>query len=272
MDKRLSGGMVPGVCTQQIKPDSMCYSPVHHDRESELAARIQNLNFGASSPNQAQTTVFTVGDYRPKVIASHHSRPPPPPRPMSGTTMYISPSSEDSRTLCSAQSYEPTVYSSSGSQSSVGAATSRSRPKVFYQGNSAANPVPSVRDRSPSPARSIDGLQSVHSYQATAPRALKVHDRRPPQYLPAPPYNALHQHEFLKRRSTSSLSEPWYQSSDEERFGSNAHDLRQVMKRTVADRPVCEWCQYMPIERRQRLCAACEDKLHQKHLNTAGLY
>ena len=256
----------PGVCTQQIKPDSMCYSPAHYDRDSEIAARIQNLNIHAPSPAPStdHTTVISVGgESRPKI--SENRRPPPLTRRVS-SSIYISPSSNASNSrTASADSYDATVYRSSESSKPPSVATVRARPKVFYAGNSTANSH-SSRDRSPSPARSVGELDYV--------RPARVgYAPRPANYVPAPPYNPSHQREHLKSFSTSTLSKPWYHAGpSEDSFASNVRDFRQVSARIITDRPVCEKCRCVPIERRQRLCAGCEQELYQLHSNAASLY
>lgn len=256
-----------GACTQQIKPDSMCYNPVHYDRESEIAARIQNMNIRAPSPdpNADYTTVITVGESKPK--SSENRRPPPPVRRVS-SSVYISPSNPSNSRTASADSYDATVYRSNESAKPPPAsfAIARPRPKVFYAGNSGVSSHSSTRDRSPSPARSMEEIDYVRS-------ARGGYGPRPANYVPAPPYNPSHQREHLKSFSTSTLSKPWYHSgSPEDTFASNARDLRQVSARIITDRPVCEKCRCVPIERRQRLCAGCEQELYQMHSNTARLY
>ena len=263
---------VPGVCTQQIKPDSMCYSPAHYDRENEIAARMQNLNIGTSTPKPSEdrTTVITVGE---KIPENRHSRPPTVTRRFS-SSIYISPSNQsnsshqsnqsnspqqsnpsNSRTQVSTGSYDPTVYRSSETRNPPTLTPIITRPKVYYAGNSALSSHSSARDRSPSPARSVDG-----------------HGMRPPNYVPAPPYNAMHQREHLKSFSTSSLSKPSYPRSLDDFFTSNSRDARQAPARIITDRAVCERCRGVPIERRQRLCAGCQDELYERHSTTAAFY
>lgn len=254
-----------GACTQQIKPDSMCYSPVHYDRESEIAARIQDLNIRVPSPNPSSdhTTVITVGESKPKI--SENRRPPLPARRVS-SSVYISPSNPSNSRTASADSYDPTVYRSNESAKPPSFAIARPRPKVFYAGNSGVSSSSSTRDRSPSPARSMEEIDYVRS-------ARSGYGPRPANYVPAPPYKPSHQREHLKSFSTSTLSKPWYHSgSPEDTFASNARDLRQVSARIITDRPVCEKCRCVPIERRQRLCAGCEQELYQMHSNTARLH
>lgn len=258
--KSASSRVGSGVCTQQIKPDSMCYNPVHYDRENEIAARMQNCNIRAPSPDPSAnyTTVITVGESRPKI--SENRRPPPPTRRVS-SSIYISPSNP-SRTA-SAGSYDATVYRSNESPNPATIAINQ--PKVFYAGNSVANSQSSIRDRPPSPARSVDELDYVRP-------ARSGYGSRPINYVPAPPYNPSHQREHLKSFSTSTLSKPWRHSGSAEDFASNARDLRQVSARIVTDRPVCEKCRCVPIDRRQRLCAGCEQDLYQMHSTDAKLY
>lgn len=260
-----SSRVVSGVCTQQIKPDSMCYSPVHYDRENEIAARIQNFNIRAPSPNPSAdyTTVITVGESRPKI--SENRRPPPPARRVS-SSIYISPSNPSNSRTASADSYDATVYKSNESPKPASIAIARPRPKVFYAGNSAVSSQSSTRDRSPSPARSVDELDRVRP-------ARSGYGPRPVNYVPAPPYNPSHQREHLKSFSTSTLSKPWHHSgSPEDSFASNARDLRQISARIITDRPVCEKCRCVPIDRRQRLCAGCEQELYQMHSNSTRFY
>ena len=266
-DKPGPSRVVPGVCTQQIKPDSMCYSPVHYDRENEIAARMHNLNLCSSSPkpNEHHATVINMGESRPTISENCHSRPPAAPRQVS-SSIYISPSNPsnlpNSRTS-SGPSYDPTVYKSGEPQNQPTITAVRPRPKVFYAGNSAVSSHSSARYRSPSPARSVDEL---------VPSTRGVYGSRPPTYVPAPQYNPLHQREHLKSYSTSSLSKTWYHSSPEDSFGTNSRNAQQVSARVVTDRPVCERCQYVPIARQQRLCSGCEQELYQMHSNTANLY
>lgn len=263
--KSASSRVVSGVCTQQIKPDSMCYSPVHYDRENEIAARIQNCNIRAASPDPSAdyTTVITVGESRPKI--SENRRPPPPTRRVS-SSIYISPSNPSNSRTASADSYDATVYRSNESPNPATIAINRSRPKVFYAGNSVVNSQSSIRDRPPSPARSMDELDYVRP-------ARSGYGPRPVNCVPAPPYKPLHQREHLKSFSTSTLSKPWHHSgSAEESSASNARDLRQVSARIITDRPVCEKCRCVPIDRRQRLCAGCEQELYQIHSNSGRLY
>ena len=256
--------VVSGVCTQQIKPDSMCYSPVHYDRENEIAARMQNCNIRASSPNPSAdyTTVITVGESRPKI--SENRRPPPPTTRVS-SSIYISPSNPSNSRTASAD-YDATVYRSNERPDPATIGINRSRPKVFYAGNSVVNSPSSIRDRSPSPARSMDELDCV-------PPARSGYGPRPVNYVPAPPYHPSHQREHLKSFSASTLSKPWRHSgSAEDSFASNARDLRQVSARIITDRPVCEKCRCVPIDRRQRLCAGCEQELYQMHSHNARLH
>lgn len=264
-DKPGPSRVVPGVCTQQIKPDSMCYNPVHYDRENEIAARMYNLNVRSSSPtaNEDYTTTITVSENRPNI--SENSRPPAAPRRVA-SAIYISPSNSSNCRTVPATSYGPTVYRSSGTQKPSTITAVRPRTKVFYAGNSAVNSHSSARDRPPSPACSVDELDYVHpTRDAYGPRA--------PNYVPAPPYNSHHQREHLKSYSTSSMSNwAWYHSAPEDSFASNSRDVRQVPAH-ITDRPVCEKCRCVPIGRRQRLCAGCEQELHQMHsANTARLY
>ena len=263
--KSASGRVVSGVCTQQIKPDSMCYSPVHYDRENEIAARIQNCNIRAPSPDPRAdyTTVISVGESRPKI--SENRRPPPPTRRVS-SSIYISPSNASNSRTASVDSYDPTVYRSNKSPNPATIAINRPSAKVFYAGNSVVNSQSSTRDRPPSPARSMDELDCVRP-------ARSGYGPRPVNYAPAPPYNPSRQRENLKSFSTSTLSKPWHHSgSAEDSFASNARDLRQVSARIITDRPVCERCRCVPIDRRQRLCAGCEQDLYQMHSNNARLY
>lgn len=263
--KSASSRVASGVCTQQIKPDSMCYSPVHYDRENEIAARMQNCNIRAPSPNPSAdyTTVITVGESRPKI--SENRRPPPPTRRVS-SSIYISPSNPSNSRTASVDSYDTTVYRSNGRPDPATIAINRSKPKVFYAGNSVVNSPSSIRDRPPSPARSVDELDYV-------PPTRSGYGPRPVNYVPAPPYSQSHQREHLKSFSASTLSKPWrYSGSAEDSFASNARDPRQVSARIITDRPVCERCRCVPIERRQRLCAGCEQDLYQMHSNNARLY
>lgn len=266
---------VPGVCTQQIKPDSLCYNPVHYNRENEIAARMQNLNLRVSPAtvtNEDHPTIIPVGDSKPKISENRHSRPPAAPRRVLNT-VYISPSNTlqqsnsssaaNSRTLASS-SYDPAVYRSRETRNPPNVTVVRPRPKVYYAGNTAVNSH-SSRDRSPSPARSVGELDYV-------PTSRGAYDPRSLHYVPAPPYNPQSQREYLKSYSASSLSKPWYQSSPEEAFSSNNRDVRQVSARILTDRPVCEKCRCVPIDRRQRLCAGCEQELRQMYSTTAGLY
>ena len=261
--KSASSRVGSGVCTQQIKPDSMCYNPVHYDRENEIAARIQNCNIRAPSPSPTAdyTTVITVGESRPKI--SENRRPPPPTRRVS-SSIYISPSNPSNARTASAGSYDATVYRSNGSPNPATIAINR--PKVFYAGNSVVNSQSSIRDRPPSPARSMDELDCVRP-------ARSGYGPQPVNYVPAPPYNPSHQREYLKSFSTSTLSKPWpHSGSAEDSFASNARDLRQVSARIVTDRPVCEKCRCVPIDRRQRLCAGCQHNLYQIHSSNARYY
>lgn len=263
--KSASSRVASGVCTQQIKPDSMCYSPVHYDRENEIAARMQNCNIRAPSPNPSAdyTTVITVGESRPKI--SENRRPPPPTRRVS-SSIYISPSNPSNSRTASVDSCDTTVYRSNGRPDPATIAINRSKPKVFYAGNSVVNSPSSIRDRPSSPARSVDELDYV-------PPTRSGYGPRPVNYVPAPPYSQSHQREHLKSFSASTLSKPWrYSGSAEDSFASNARDPRQVSARIITDRPVCERCRCVPIERRQRLCAGCEQDLYQMHTNNARLY
>lgn len=264
---------VPRVCTQQIKPDSMCYSPTHYDRENEIAARMPNLNIGTSTPKPSEdrTTVITVGE---KIAENRHSRPSTVTRRVS-SSIYISPSNQsnsshqlnqsnssqqsnpsNSRTQLYAGSYDPTVYRSSETRNSPTLTPIPTKPKVYYAGNSALSSHSSSRDRSPSPARSVDG-----------------HGMRSLNYVPAPPYNPMHQREHLKSYSASSFSNPSYPRSRDDFFTSNSRrDARQVSARIITDRAVCECCRGVPIERRQRYCAGCQDELWERHSTTASFY
>lgn len=256
------------VCSQQIKPDSLCYNPVHYDRESEIAARIQNINLNSSRPraNEEYTTVISVGDNIPKISENRHSRPSPVEQRRVLSSVYISPSNSSNSRTVSTASYNPTVYRSNGTRSPPTITAVRPRPKVFYAGNSAASANSSTRDRSPSPARSVDELDYIHSNRG-------AYGPRPHDYVPAPPYNSLHQREQLKSYSTSSLSKPrWYHNSPDDSVANNSRDFRPVSARVITDRPVCEKCRCIPIDRRQRLCAGCEQELRQMHSNAARFY
>lgn len=256
MHKSGSSRVASGVCTQQIKPDSFCYSPVHYDRENEIAARIQNCSVRAPSPepNADYTTIITVGESRPKI--SDNRRPPPPTRRVS-SSVYISPSNSSNSRTSAADSYDATVYRSNERPNPATVAINRSRPKVFYAGNSEVNSQPSTRD--PSPARSMDKLGSVRP-------ARSGYGSRPVNYMPAPPYNPSHQREHLKSFSTSTMSKPWYHAG-------SAENLRELSPRIITDRPVCERCRCVYIDRRQRFCAGCQEELYQMHSsNHARIY
>lgn len=267
-NKTGSSGMGPGVCSQQIKPDYLCYNPVHYEREreSEIAARIQNVDIRAPSPEPRtdHTKVIPVGVNRTRT--SENRRPPPPTRRVS-SSIYISPSNPSNLRASTVDTYDPKTYQSSDSpKAPPSISISRPRHKVSYVGNLAQNSRPTTRDRSPSPARSADGMDSDY-------RARGSYGPRPAQYVPAPPYNPPHQREHLKSYSTSSLSRPWFQSgSTDDSYTNTSRDLRQVPARVITDRPVCEKCRCVPIDRRQRLCAGCEQELYQIHSNTARLY
>lgn len=267
-NKTGSSGMGPGVCSQQIKPDYLCYNPVHYEREreSEIAARIQNVDIRAPSPEPRtdHTKVIPVGVNRTRT--SENRRPPPPTRRVS-SSIYISPSNPSNLRASTVDSYDPKTYRSSDSpKAPPSISISRPRHKVSYVGNLAQNSRPTTRDRSPSPARSADGMDSDY-------RARGSYGPRPAQYVPAPPYNPPHQREHLKSYSTSSLSRPWFQSgSTDDSYTNTSRDLRQVPARVITDRPVCEKCRCVPIDRRQRLCAGCQQELYQIHSNTARLY
>ena len=267
-NKTGSSGMGPGVCSQQIKPDYLCYNPVHYEREreSEIAARIQNVDIRASSPEPRtdHTKVIPVGVNRTRT--SENRRPPPPTRRVS-SSIYISPSNPSNLRASTVDTYDPKTYRSSDSpKAPPSISISRPRHKVSYVGNLAQNSRPTTRDRSPSPARSADGMDSDY-------RARGSYGPRPAQYVPAPPYNPPHQREHLKSYSTSSLSRPWFQSgSTDDSYTNTSRDLRQIPARVITDRPVCEKCRCVPIDRRQRLCAGCQQELYQIHSNTARLY
>ena len=265
--KSASSRVASGVCTQQIKPESMCYNPVHYDRENEIAARIQKCNIRASSPDPSAdyTTVIAVGESGPKI--SENRRPPPPPTRRVSSSIYISPSNPSNSRTAAADSYDATVYRSNERPNPATIKMNRSKPKVFYAGNSVVNSQSSTRDRRPpSPARSMDELDSVRPSRSG-------YGLQPVNNVPAPPYYPSHQREHLKSFSTSTMSKPWRHSgSDEDSFASNARDLRQVSARIITDRPVCEKCRCVPIDRRQRLCAGCEQDVYQMHSNYAGLY
>ena len=267
-NKTGSSGMGPGVCSQQIKSDYLCYNPVHYEREreSEIASRIQNVDIRAPSPEPRtdHTKVIPVGVNRTRT--SENRRPPPPTRRVS-SSIYISPSNPSNLRASTVDTYDPKTYRSSDSpKAPPSISISRPRHKVSYVGNLAQNSRPTTRDRSPSPARSADGMDSDY-------RARGSYGPRPAQYVPAPPYNPPHQREHLKSYSTSSLSRPWFQSgSTDDSYTNTSRDLRQVPARVITDRPVCEKCRCVPIDRRQRLCAGCEQELYQIHSNTARLY
>ena len=267
-NKTGSSGMGPGVCSQQIKPDYLCYNPVHYEREreSEIAARIQNVDICAPSPEPRtdHTKVIPVGVNRTRT--SENRRPPPPTRRVS-SSIYISPSNPSNLRASTVDTYDPKTYRSSDSpKAPPNISISRPRHKVSYVGNLAQNSRPTTRNRSPSPARSADGMDSDY-------RARGSYGPRPTQYVPAPPYNPPHQREHLKSYSTSSLSRPWFQSgSTDDSYTNTSRDLRQVPARIITDRPVCEKCRCVPIGRRQRLCAGCEQELYQIHSNAARLY
>lgn len=264
-NKHGSSRVAPGVCSQQIKPDSMCYNPVHYERESEIAARIQNINIRAPSPEPStdHTKVITVGENRTK--SSENRRPPPLARRVS-SSIYISPSNPSNSKTTSTDSYDARVYRSSESPKAPSITISRPRPKVFYAGNSALNSHSTTRDRSPSPARSVDELDCTR-------QARSGYGPRPVHYMPAPPYKPSHQREHLKSFSTSTMSRPWYHTdSTDDSCTNTSRDLRQVSARIITDRPVCERCRCVPINRRQRNCAGCDQELYQIHSNTARLY
>lgn len=254
---------VSGICTQQIKPDSMCYSPVHYDRESEITARIKNLSPYSTAPNPKEdnNTVISVGDNRPKMSENHQSRLPAATRRVPNS-IFISPSNSSnssyqaksipqSRPVHSA-SYDPTVYKSRVSQNQPQVTAFQPKPKVYYAGNMAL----SSRDRSPSPARSVDCLDFVSSSHGSLKQG-------PPNYVPAPPYSSFLQREHFKSHSASSLPE--------DPFASNTRGVRQVSARIISDRPVCEKCKCVAIDRRQRFCAGCEQEVYRTHLTTSDL-
>lgn len=267
-NKTGASGMGPRVCSQQIKPDHMCYNPVHYEREreSEIAARIQNIDIRTPSPEPRTdyTKVIPVGENKTKT--SENRRPPSLTRRVS-SSIYISPSNPSNSRAPTFDSYDPKIYRSSDNPKAPPSVTiSGPRPKVSYVGNSAQNSRLTTRDRSPSPARSVDGTESAYRVRGS-------YGQRPAHYVPAPPYNPSHQREHQKSYSTSSLSRPCYPSgSTDDSYTNSSRGLRQVPARIITDRPVCERCRCVPIERRQRVCAGCDQELIQIHSKTARLY
>ena len=248
-----------GVCTQQIKPDSMCYSPAHYDRQNDIAARIKGLDLHSTAPlpQENHAVVRSVAENRAKMSENPNSRPSAPTRRIA-TSVYIPQSNSSSASqqansmshsrIVPTSSYDPTIYRSSDCRNGTQLVASRSSPKVYYAGNMALE----SRDRPVSPARSANEVDfGGRGYV----------ERRPPNYVPAPPYNS---HHHLKSHSTSCLPE--------DRFGSNSHGARPMNGRVIIDRPVCEKCQSVPIDRRQRFCAGCDQEVYRTHSTTTKFY
>ena len=250
-----------GTCTQQIKPDSMCYSPAHYDRQNQIAAGIKGLDLHSTAqlPQENHTVVRSVAGNRTKMSENHNSRPPAPTRQIANS-VYIPQSNSSSTSpqadsmsqsrIVPTSSYDPTIYRSSDSRNVTQVVSSRPSSKVYYAGNMAL----ASRDRSPSPARAANELDF-------GPSSRGYVECRPPNYVPAPPYNSRHN---LKSHSTSCLPE--------DRFGSNSYGARPMNGRVIRDRPVCEKCQSVPIDRRQRFCAGCDQEVYRTHSTTSRFY
>ena len=285
-----------GICVQQIKPDAWCYSPVHYERENDMSSRMQNMSIQPSSrttnqrstsqsaeqrrqmPEQPSTRNCEQPSSRTRVYAVEEGevtfdddrRHSPHLRQIPSKTIYISPPKESQRM----NGYE-------SSQDTLSGQSSRRRPKVFYAGNC---PQFTGRDQGLSSARSIESLDTEHSAPArstyeqrpTVSQARQPYGQRPaPAYVAAPSYNYLQPNNFLKSQSASSLVKPRHKTSYSDPSSSSPKNVRQIQARPscIPSRPLCERCHQIPIERQQRICAACESDLKEKHrVSTARLY
>jgi hypothetical protein len=252
------------ICTQRIKPDSMCYSPTHYD---DMMGRMTGLSVyptnytndyrpsERSSYEAPSTIVRNPNTSRAYTNENEVTKPRPPERRVSSATIYLQPPRTDSYGIPRrAAVCDATQYSSQEQEQPR-------QSKVYYAGASDiyAGKDQGLRSRS---YDSMDTSLSSHS-SGRVP-----YDAQPPNYRPSPPpYQSIKQARASINHSTTSSQRPWYlDNGSEPVLGSSAPaNLRAVSARIIADRPVCESCLQVPIDRQQRICAGCVEEHRHRH-------
>lgn len=236
-----------GICTQKIKPDSLCYNPNHYDN---MAGKMQGLNIRQSngdvdwrrsdhfnpSRNSDRRSLYdnVIEPDIPKRA---------PERQVSSTKIYLQPTKTDRVS----RSYDPSRYSSQEPDL-------LKQPKVYYQGASDSREQ-SLRSRS-----------YPHSIESSFSRV--PYNTAPANHRPSPPsYNSYQQTKSMIHDAVTST--PWYQEdSYSEQFfdsASSPSNLRAISAKMIPDKLVCERCCQVPISRQQRICAGCEQETYERH-------
>ncbi|KAK3722064.1 hypothetical protein QZH41_007365 [Actinostola sp. cb2023] len=246
------------VCTQKIKPDSMCYNPIHYDN---ITARMQGIHV---SPSNGYIERRQSDQYLPDAPVPRNPdrlsvydnvivEPPKrsPERRVSSTKIYLQPPRNDIR---SSKTYDPSRYASQEQEQFR-------QPKVFYQG---ATDACGSREQSMR-SKSYDGIEMSSFSAGRLP-----YNATPPNYRPSPPsYKSVQQSKGILHNSMVS-TKPWYQESasvysEPLDTSSSPSNLRAISARMIPDKLVCERCCQVPISRQQRICAGCEEETYRRH-------
>lgn len=234
-----------GVCTQKIKPDSMCYNPNHYE---DVASRIQGLSLQPNGDVERRRSgnypeVVRNGDRRSVYDNVIETDPPKSTeRRVSVAKVYLQPSTQRV-----SKSYDPSLYMN-GEQDQL------RQPKVYYQG---------ALDSREQKAKSYgDGIDATYPYPQIPYNAM------PPNYRPAPPSYQSYQQAKGTLHNSLGTARPWYQEdsfSEQYSSASSPSNLRAISAKMIPDKLVCEKCCQVPISRTQRICGGCEQETFRRH-------
>lgn len=238
---------VDDVCTQKIKPDSLCYNPNHYDdvRDRMQALNIRQTNgeierrrsehFDASSRSANRRSLYDN-------VMDQDTPSRSPERQISSTKIYLQPSKREGDRV--ARSYDPTRYASYE-------ADQVRQPKVYYQGASDTR-EPSLRSKS-----YANGMESAFT-RVPFNMATSYNRPSPPSYQQTK--GSVH--------NSTVTSTPWYQDdsySEQLDHSSSPSNLRAISAKMIPDKLVCERCCQIPVSRHQKICSVCEQATYQRH-------
>ena len=252
------------VCSQKIKPDAWCYSPVHYDRsrDSELTGRMESISLRPSVQN---TPLFSVGEDRSSTSTPSTFQRQNPSRcnQVAAKTFYLS---APKQSVTSRPSVAEPVDNRQYTDSNY---VSRRPPAQEYQvdkrGSYYDNVVDSDEGSSTSHGQRLPSYREPPSYQNHQMRDVnhKLRDsnqqgRDANQQLRDTCYKMM---SYQRGAVVPNMSRPWRSSCSDQYSGyprGNSNDLRQISAQINSERQKCDRCRGVLVERGQWYCAACQ--------------
>lgn len=238
-------------CSQKIKPDMLCYSPVHYGKPDGLSSDFERLK--VNREDSRQDRIPTVTHVSTSFIPLKSL---PFERTLSTSAAYRSPNSRTA--LNDARRFS--IYDNMP-------------PRDDYRKTPA---VPPRRTASPSPSCPANTSLIRVFNQENEERARSTDT---PPYVDPPPYHRTrtYQSTTTSENQPSTLLQRFNVPSPSKSLESVGlpDDIRRINEELLAARPLCQRCHGVPVEKSKTMCTPCQaldSMLHDLNGDTAALY